>query len=167
MRPQDQAEALEAVQGEVVWKHRHQEEDDDVDMIPLIDVSLVLLIFFMLVSTGVGAAAFVPTPGTDYGDVVNNPESVSININLEGENRTPIFALGKDNQFAAEDSELRSVSEALSHLDTILRGRGSSQVVINAHKDLKAGVVRDLITELERKSRRDKIREIRIGVSEK
>ena len=36
-------------------EHAHaDDEDDDVDMIPLIDVSLVLLIFFMLTASGVG-----------------------------------------------------------------------------------------------------------------
>ncbi len=166
-RPQDQAEALEAVQGDIVLKRHPQDEDEDVDMIPLIDVSLVLLIFFMLVSTGVGAAAFVPTPKTDNGQIVDNPESVAININLKADDVTPVFSLGADNRFAAEDSNLASIPETLSHLDEILKGKGTSQVVINAHKDLKAGIVRNLITELERKSRRAKIREIRIGVSEK
>src|SRR5215470_9995950 len=55
-RAEDQAEALEPVQLDFQWKKsREGEGDEDVDMIPLIDVSLVLLIFFMLTATGVGA----------------------------------------------------------------------------------------------------------------
>ena len=32
------------------WGRPHGDEDDDVDMIPLIDISLVLLIYFMMTS---------------------------------------------------------------------------------------------------------------------
>jgi biopolymer transport protein ExbD len=49
-RAEDQAEALEPVQVDFTWRRRADDEDDDVDMIPLIDISLVLLIFFMIVS---------------------------------------------------------------------------------------------------------------------
>src|SRR4051794_16651008 len=43
-RADDQAEALDRVEFEFDWKQKHAEhEDDEVDMIPLIDVSLVLL----------------------------------------------------------------------------------------------------------------------------
>src|SRR5437868_1686475 len=42
LRPQDSAEALSPVGLDVHVKRAAEEEDDDVDMIPLIDVSLVL-----------------------------------------------------------------------------------------------------------------------------
>ena len=45
------AEALEPVDLGWNWKHPGEEDDDDVDMIPLIDISLVLLIFFMMTAT--------------------------------------------------------------------------------------------------------------------
>lgn len=48
----DDAEALSAVEFEFAWKRRPEDEDDDVDMIPLIDVSLVLLIFFIMTAAG-------------------------------------------------------------------------------------------------------------------
>src|SRR6266545_2761747 len=47
-RAEDQAEALEPVQVDFSWKPRRGDDDEDVDMIPLIDISLVLLIFFMM-----------------------------------------------------------------------------------------------------------------------
>src|SRR5438270_6714036 len=56
-RAEDKAEALEPVQLELTWRRRPEDDaDEDVDMIPLIDVSLVLLIFFMMVAS-VGALA--------------------------------------------------------------------------------------------------------------
>src|SRR5688572_7837456 len=47
----DAAEALEPVDMGLDWGKSHEEDDDDVDMIPLIDISLVLLIFFMMTAS--------------------------------------------------------------------------------------------------------------------
>src|SRR5437588_526952 len=54
----DQAEALDPVHLDFGWKRRHEDEDDDVDMIPLIDVSLVLLIFFIMTTAAATAQAW-------------------------------------------------------------------------------------------------------------
>src|SRR6516162_6543562 len=59
LQAEDQAEALQPVTMEFQRKKHHVDVDDDVDMIPLIDVSMVLLVFFMLTSSGAGAAAYV------------------------------------------------------------------------------------------------------------
>ncbi len=48
---EDAAEALEAVDLGFEPTRRLEDEDEDVDMIPLIDISLVLLIFFMMTAT--------------------------------------------------------------------------------------------------------------------
>jgi biopolymer transport protein ExbD len=53
-RADDHAEALEPVELEFTWKRRPDDDDMEVDMIPLIDVSLVLLIFFLM-TTAIGA----------------------------------------------------------------------------------------------------------------
>src|SRR6516162_9486 len=62
----DQAEALEPVQVEFAWKRRPEDEDDDVDMIPLIDVSLVLLVFFIMTAGAVVAASNIKLPEAQY-----------------------------------------------------------------------------------------------------
>src|SRR5712692_2739605 len=61
-RAEDQAEALERVEVDFAWKPRRGDDEDDPDMIPLIDVSLVLLIFFMMTATVSAGAGLVPTP---------------------------------------------------------------------------------------------------------
>src|SRR5262249_49011106 len=48
---EDRAEALEPVDIGFGWRPPKEDEEEDVDMIPLIDVSLVLLIFFMMTTT--------------------------------------------------------------------------------------------------------------------
>lgn len=42
---------LEPLYGGFTWKRRPEDDDDDPDMIPLIDVSLVLLVFFMMTAS--------------------------------------------------------------------------------------------------------------------
>src|SRR6266478_3979856 len=61
-RAEDVAEALEPVELEMSWRRPVGDDDQDVDMIPLIDVSLVLLIFFMMTSTVGALAPNIPMP---------------------------------------------------------------------------------------------------------
>jgi biopolymer transport protein ExbD len=59
-RVEDKAEALEPVEVGFDWKKGHgADEEEDVDMIPLIDISLVLLIFFMM-TAALSAGLFAP-----------------------------------------------------------------------------------------------------------
>src|SRR4051794_18972897 len=52
---------------DVAWIHLPEDEDDDVDMIPLIDISLVLLIFFMM-TAAVSALSPVEVPPMRHAD---------------------------------------------------------------------------------------------------
>src|SRR5438270_3197707 len=61
----DQAEALEPVHLDFAWKKPHGGEEADPDMIPLIDISLILVIFFMMTASGVGIAGMIATPATE------------------------------------------------------------------------------------------------------
>ncbi|MGH7225407.1 MAG: ExbD/TolR family protein [Gemmataceae bacterium] len=171
-RVDDTAEALEPVELDFRWKKRHDEEDDDVDMIPLIDVSLVLLIFFMLTASTAGLAAFVPTPPAEYGALSPNTDEVQLNINLEGEgdNRKPVFSFSVGNEFPdkKKDSNLPTMNAMLNRLQEYLEKLPNRvAVTINAHPDVKSGLVRDLITRLESAPFRSHLLKKSIGVSEK
>src|SRR5581483_9531357 len=73
-RTEDRAEDLEPVQVDFSWKPKKEDEDDDVDMIPLIDVSLVLLLFFMMTAS-VAAASLIDTPLAVFGtQLLNDPK---------------------------------------------------------------------------------------------
>jgi biopolymer transport protein ExbD len=172
-RVEDQAEALEPVELDFRWKKRHDEEDDDVDMIPLIDVSLVLLIFFMLTASGAGLAAFVPTPPAEYGSISPNPQEIQLNINLEGGD-TPVYSLSIGNKILSDKDKnkyanLRTMDELLERLrDHLSRTSGPVEVTINAHPDVKSGLVRELMANLEEYPEfRSRIVQKYYGVSEK
>ena len=66
-RVDDRAEALEPVEVGFSWRRPSGLDESDVDMIPLIDISLVLLIFFMM-SAAVRAGVFSPiaTPPAEH-----------------------------------------------------------------------------------------------------
>jgi biopolymer transport protein ExbD len=169
-RAEDQAEALEPVELEFRYKPRHGEEDDDVDMIPLIDVSLVLLIFFMMTATGV-AGILVQTPPAAHGNLASNPEEVVLGVKVdEGDlDKPPTFflALGT-NKPEPGDDDLRSVDELLGRLEVFLRDHPGSkyEVSINAHPDAKAGVVRELTARLEYDPFKGRVKQKFIGVSD-
>jgi len=164
-RPDDQAEALEHVGLDFAYKKRHDEEDDDVDMIPLIDVSLVLLVFFMLTATAATVMSFVNTPTTEYGMMADNQDVLRLDIKRD-EDGSPLYSLGVGSD--APGPEVTSQAAILAQLKTRLAGpRGSDELVINADKDLPAKVARDLLMALRAEPFRSKIRVNYYGVSEK
>jgi biopolymer transport protein ExbD len=164
-RADDQAEALEPVELDFRWRRRHDEEDDDVDMIPLIDVSLVLLIFFMLTASGV-VGVFVQTPAAEHGHIAGNPEEIVLGIDLVGDK--PVYKLTVANRPPApEDDNLKTQDTLLARLEQRLgNAAGRVEVSINAHPDLKSGVSRELMTKLEYEPYRSRIIRKHIGVSE-
>lgn len=170
-RVEDTAEALEPVELDFRWKKPAPDEDDDIDMIPLIDVSLVLLIFFMLTAGGASLAAFVPTPAAENTEISPNSQEVQLNINLEGEgeNRHPVFSFSVGSKYLDKDkdSNLATMDEMLGRLQEYFKNQPQVEVSINAHPDTKSGLIRDLTARLESKSFRSHILNKYIGVSEK
>jgi biopolymer transport protein ExbD len=165
-RVEDEAEALEPVQLDFAWKRKPEGDEGDVDMIPLIDISLVLLIFFIMTTTSVAASWFIKTPSAQHGWYTNNPELVWIGMDLDSQG-DPIYSLGQGDKPPADEHKKLTQKEVLQHLDVLLRSKeGPVEVTIKAHEDTRAGDVRKLILELERPERRDKIIRKYAGVSE-
>ncbi len=147
-RVDDQAEALEPVQIDFAWKPRRDDEDDDVDMIPLIDISLVLLIFFIMTG-GVAGAFLIDTPGAFNGLKISDPKLVWIGVDLDSKQQT-VYALGKGEK-APEDADKRlpSVDQVIARLEVLLKeNKGPVDVTIRANKKVDSGDVRDLIVKL-------------------
>jgi biopolymer transport protein ExbD len=171
MRANDQAEALEPVEMDFHWKKAPPDEDDEVDMIPLIDVSMVLLVFFMLTASSAGAAAFINMPQAGNAPIANT-SGIWIGVNLEGEgkNRNLVYSLGEDGRPSPDDADrgLTSRTEMLKRFDALLSQKTAPvEVTVNAHKDVEDGQVLDVIKELSKPPRAAKIKAKYIGVSEK
>lgn len=167
-RSEDRAEALERVELDFSYRRRHDDEDDDVDMIPLIDVSLVLLIFFMLLSAGAGMASAIQVPTAENPNVaIVNPEEVTVGIDLR--DGVPIFSLGVGNKPPADDEHrnIEGYKDLLAKLQEMLKDAGRTEVTINAHKDVHSGLVRQLTADLARGPFRGKVSRVLIGVNEK
>jgi biopolymer transport protein ExbD len=165
-RVEDEAEALEAVHVDIAWKPRAEDEEQDVDMIPLIDVSLVLLIFFMMTATVASSAgSSIPTPEAQFGTklVENNILWVGIE---RPEGRPPVYSVGRGDQGAAEGDSKLTEAQALKRLEEFAKESGPSKVRIRADRSLPYEVVKQL--QLALQLRRDKgFREVYADVSER
>jgi biopolymer transport protein ExbD len=160
---EDVAEALEPVEAGLQWRRPKPETDEDVDMIPLIDVSLVLLIFFMLVDVGnPNAAPGGNLPQIETGEQTERPEGLWIRVDLDRKSKTPVYSVGR---FRSENELERyrreqaggvggptgDVNVALTNLETLVAAAGLPpiEVTINAEADLDAEVVRKLLVRIE------------------
>jgi biopolymer transport protein ExbD len=165
-RANDQAEALEPVQIDFAWKKHRDEEDDDVDMIPLIDVSLVLLIFFMLTASSVGTAAFVPTPPARTGTLATGEKSLLVVIRLD--DGDPVYSVHKGNNKAAEDdNDIRDFHRLLDAIHKYKPKGGPIELQIDADRDLQSSHTRLLLAALQTERFRGYFSKVHYGVSEK
>jgi biopolymer transport protein ExbD len=147
---EDEAEAREPLHGEMAApRRRHDDDDDDVDMIPLIDVSLVLLIFFMMTAGAAVATSGIDTPPADSGYVTSDPAVVWVGIK-KADNGNPVYSMGEFDK-AAEVSDLNSLEDLLDRLNDKLSSRPAAKLNIQADKELPSGFVTDLIKEIDRR----------------
>ena len=100
---EDRAEAEEPIDLGLQSPRVHEAEDEDVDMIPLIDVSLVLLIFFMM-TTAIASGVFSPiaTPAAKHQLATISTDMYWIGIDSKVDSATneklTVFSLGKDKE---------------------------------------------------------------------
>jgi biopolymer transport protein ExbD len=165
-RAEDTAEAMEPVQVEVAWKRRHEDEDDDVDMIPLIDVSLVLLVFFIMTTATVGGAvSFIKTPPAEHKLMALDKNMIWVGIDDPEHNNRFVYYLGQGEQ--GEPKSFRDKRQLLVEVDDMLRGHRAVDVRIKANLKLPFEVVRDMTNELEQFKVDKRVNSILAEVSEK
>ncbi len=152
----DQAEALEPVQVEFAWKRGPEEEDDDVDMIPLIDVSLVLLVFFIMTAGATVVASGFHLPAAAHNLRSGNENMIWIGVHaVEADPTTPpSYSIGEgEKPPAGKDDEGLTEKQVLARLDAMIKDRGDKQVEVQVRADenLPAGFVRHLQVALEQR----------------
>ena len=121
-RVEDEAEVLEPVHGEITWKKRPGDEDEDVDMIPLIDVSLVLLIFFIMTATGLAASQTIVLPESESGVVLSDPNLLWIGYDRDKRTGEVVYSLGWGESAAApEDQNITTQDKLIERLEARLQ----------------------------------------------
>ncbi len=159
-RAEDRAEALEPVELDVEWRCASEEEDDDVDMIPLIDISLVLLIFFMMtasVESGVLSAIATPSAqfqlatinrGTYWVGIDRRSRAGVVEKDDEGRPR-PWFSLGQDNKELLKPTlDRREVIDLLAK-ELKETPAGEVTVRLRAEKTVPIEMIRDMTADLQ------------------
>jgi biopolymer transport protein ExbD len=151
-RAEDQAEALEPVQVDFAWRRPQPDEDEDVDMIPLIDVSLVLLIFFMMTASVIAAGSLINTPVAEFGNLVTATQLwIGIDRQADG---SPLYSIGAGDAPPKPEHLKLDERQVLGVLDQVLDPGQPKQVQIRGDRHLPYEVIQSMTLALElRKSR--------------
>jgi biopolymer transport protein ExbD len=147
---------------------RAEAEDDDVDMIPLIDISLVLLVFFMM-TTVVSSMSPVDVPDMKYAqELAKETDSLSIHIDKLKDSKEHFYALHIGEKGPSpEDNNLLTIGELMTRLDKRLAERREPpEVRVACHKKLPRDLVRQVTLELDKRQRKNQIRSYSADVNE-
>jgi biopolymer transport protein ExbD len=137
------------------------EEDDEVDMIPLIDISMVLLVFFIMIQAA-GALAPVDVPEMKYaGQLTADPDAITITIEkLNTEDVYYSVRAGQANPQPGHD-QLKTPEQAIAAMKDILKTvTRPPEVRIACRKDLPRERVYELRRDLEKERKEGKINNI-------
>jgi biopolymer transport protein ExbD len=164
-RVEDQAEVLEPVEVDFAWRPRSDDDDDDVDMIPLIDISLVLLIFFMMTAAVGGVSELIKAPPASHKLIHPIEDMVWIGIR-PGEGGVQEYFVGEGEK---PPSDAMSRDQAVAALVQKIEERQGRAAKLNIRADLATPyeLVRDLTTDLQYLVNAGKLTGIFAEVSEK
>nr|WP_041463762.1 protein TolR [Pelodictyon luteolum] len=106
----------------------------DINVTPLVDVMLVLLIIFMVTAPMMTHGVKVETPETTHEKMDVNPEGLMISIDASGR----VFV----NQYELGASEVRE------RLPSLLDVKKTREVYLKADKSLPYGLVMDVMSQI-------------------
>ncbi|HEV3144248.1 MAG TPA: biopolymer transporter ExbD [Gemmataceae bacterium] len=171
LRTDAQAEALEPVETGFAWSKKGEQEEADPDMIPLIDISLVLLIFFMMTSAvaAVGSGISVPkVAGLDPTLVESKTEMIWIGINYVADNQPPRYSLSYNSDQASEGNNDLTEDQVLKKIEEILQKQQRvPEIRVAAHHSLSVDLIKRIQVALEKFKIEGRVGIIRIEVEQK
>jgi biopolymer transport protein ExbD len=146
---------------------RPHDEDDDVDMIPLIDISMVLLVFFIMMKTS-GAVSPVAVPEMRYaGELSKNDTALTVSIEKSSETRVRYAVRVGEMPVAPENDNLGSSAEAVAVVVRLAQGvPAPREVRVACEKDLPSKLVIDLLRDLEPVREKNGIKQVTGEVNE-
>lgn len=157
-------EDLDLPEPEPAFLGPREAEDEDVDMVPLIDISMVLLVFFIMMRAA-AALAPIDVPEMRYaGELRTDPEAITIGIDKQYDPAYP----GREEYATVRYSvrrgagaprpghdHLETPEQAVAALDELLAGATRPpEVRIACHKSLPYGRVLEIQAELEPRFRK-------------
>jgi biopolymer transport protein ExbD len=170
LRTDEKAEALEPLESPFAWGPGHEEEEADPDMIPLIDVSLVLLIFFMMTSTvaSVISAIAVPTVASSVVELDSQVQIIWVGINYISDTEPASYSINWLTESGDKGSENNlSRNDCIKRIDDVLSRQKVPEIRVAAHKSLNFGLIKDMGADLEKYKADGKVRIIRTELGEK
>lgn len=144
-----------------------EEDDDEVDMIPLIDISMVLLVFFIIVSA-TGALSPVDVPDMKYaGELGSVTDAITMTIEKSGPDDVYYTVREGTNPAKPEYAHLPNDVEALRALDVVLAEKTRPpEVRISCAKDLPWERVLEVSRELKKRQEKGKVNSFVATVNE-
>ena len=101
----------------VIEEQKKEVEDDDVDMIPLIDISMVLLVFFMMTAENLVAGLPVNSPESRYAKAISDVSKIPVSV-LMDEGGQVYFIVGEgeseDNRVKSEEAAAQKVKAEMN-----------------------------------------------------
>jgi biopolymer transport protein ExbD len=163
----DAYEAMAPVEMDIEWPKGAGVEDEDVDMIPLIDISLVLLIFFMMTTT-VAAISRISVPDMTNAVTIESNPGV-LRIDMDWKDGKVVYGLGVGTAAPVpEDDNLSSDVELSVRMDDRLKNVTiPPKVRIAAHGDIPYYLVEEVMKGLDRRQERGQISEYAVEVNER
>jgi biopolymer transport protein ExbD len=135
---------------ELAFRRPAGQEDDEVDMIPLIDISMVLLVFFIMLQAA-SALPSIDVPEMTYaGQLINDPTAITISI--EKLNEEDVYYSVRIGPVAPKPSHdtLNTPAKAIEALNELLATvQRPPEVRIACRKDLPYQRVVEIQEELE------------------
>jgi biopolymer transport protein ExbD len=139
---EDTAEALKEIELDFPGK-KPEAEDNDPDMIPLIDVSLVLLVFFMMTAQNLLTQSPVNNPEAKSARMVKIQGLITVTLKSPGG--------GKIEYFVGDDySKPLTEDQCVKEVETQQKASKHSKVIVQADKTLPYDKVQELTIKLER-----------------
>jgi biopolymer transport protein ExbD len=140
------AEALEEITASITPK-KPEGEEEDPDMIPLIDISMVLLVFFMMTAQDLLTKTKIETPAAEHAEIADRKKALYVSLEPDpgGNPNKTVYYFG---DFISPEHELTEDQAVEKVKEAIQKRQDFPDLIIRADARLPYERVRDLTMKL-------------------